>query len=146
MSSISLALIWVFCAKSLSRVEMAKTRKQRAGSLASFFKRNKKAPVSTASNMKTTKNNTTVMYGRKQSLANFVTLKQKKADMAKKLRNHAKHLKTISNATRNEALRLMNTNMRNKTRTLINYKNLNSLSNDQLIELYTTGKVRSLSV
>lgn len=124
---------------------MVKTRKQRGGSLASFFKKNKKTPVSSASNIQTTKNNTTVMYGRKQSLANFVTLKQKKADLAKRLRNHAKRLQSVSNAVRNESLRLMNANMRNKTQKLINYKNLNSLSNDQLIELYQTGKVRSLS-
>lgn len=124
---------------------MAKTRKQRGGSLASFFK--KKTPVTTNTTplIQTTRNNSTVMYGRKQSLANFVTLKQKKADLAKRLRNHVKRLKAVSNTVRNESYKLMNANMRNKTKTLVNYKNLNALSNDQLIELYQTGKVRSSS-
>lgn len=126
---------------------MAKPRKQRGGSLASLFTKPKKAPVTTNQSplLQTTKNNNSVMYGRKQSLANFVTMKQKKAEAAKRIRNHVQRLKSSSNTVRNASLRLMNANMRNKTRKVLNYKNLNSLSNDQLLELYQTGKVRSLS-
>lgn len=129
---------------------MGKTRKQRGGSLANTFASlfsKKKGPVTTntSESIQTTKNNTTVMYGRKQNLQTFVKTKQKKANLAKRLRNHTNRLKGLSNAVRNESLRLMNNNLRNKTRKLLNFKNINALSNDQIIELYTTGKVRSLS-
>ena len=76
---------------------------------------------------------------------NGVAKKQKKAEAARKLRNHIRKIKNANNATRNMALKMMNANMRNRTRKLLNYKNLNSLSNDQILELYQLGKVRSIS-
>ncbi len=85
------------------------------------------------------------MYGRSAKLNNWVTQKQKKANAARKIRNHVQKMKSVSNATRNAALQMMNANMRNRTRKLLNYKNLNALSNDQLLELYQLGKVRSKS-
>ena len=125
-----------------------RTRKQRGGSLASFFGR-KKTPVSSQPSnsqplLAETKANGTVMYGRRMSENTFVAQRQKKAEAAKKIREHIKKLKNANNATRNMALKLMNNNVRNKTRKMLN-QNLNSLTNDQVIELYATGKVRSLS-
>jgi CRISPR/Cas system-associated endonuclease Cas1 len=126
-----------------------RSRKQRGGSLASLFTK-KKTPVSSMTTNSTpllseTKSNGTVMYGRRMSQNTFIQQKQKKAQAAKKIRNHMKKIKNANNATRNMALKMMNNNMRNKTRKMLNQKNLNSLTNDQIIELYTTGKVRSLS-
>lgn len=127
---------------------MWKTRKQkqRGGSLTNFFKK-KKTPVSTNTTplLSTTKNNSGITYGRTISRENFVAKKQKTANAAKKLRAHIQRMKAVSNNVRNQSLKMMNNNMRNRTRKLLNYKNLNSLSNDQVVELYTTGKVRSLS-
>ncbi len=128
---------------------MAKTRKQRGGSLFNFFTK-KSTPVSTTITNKTplittTKNNSSVMYGRSTAMNNWVAKKQKKAEAARKLRNHIRKMKSTNNATRNMALKMMNANMRNRTRKVLNYKNLNTLSNDQLLELYQLGKVRSTS-
>lgn len=122
-----------------------RTRKQRGGSLASLFGR-KKTPVSSQQQplLAETKANGTVMYGRRMSENTFVAQRQKKAEAAKKIREHFKKLKNANNATRNMALQMMNNNVRNKTRKMLN-QNLNSLSNDQVLELYATGKVRSLS-
>ncbi len=126
-----------------------RTRKQRGGSFANLF-RKKKTPVSSQPTNSTPlltekKNNGTVMYGRRMSENTFVAQKQKKAEAAKRIRNHIKKLKNVNNATRNAALKMMNNNARNKTRKLLNHKNFNSLTNDQVIELFTTGKIRSLS-
>jgi hypothetical protein len=126
-----------------------RSRKQRGGSLANLF-RKKKMPISSqAANsqplLTETKANGTVMYGRRMSEGTFVEQKQKKAEAAKKIRNHIKKIKNANNATRNMALKIMNNSMRNKTRKMLNHRNLNSLTNDQILELYTTGKVRSLS-
>jgi hypothetical protein len=127
---------------------MNKTRKQRGGSLASLFK--KKTPVSTTNNktplITASKNNTSVSYGRTAALNNWVAKKQKKAEAARMIRNHIRKLKGVNNATRNTALKMMNANMRNRTRKLLNYKNFNTLSNDQVFELYQLGKVRSTSL
>ncbi len=125
-----------------------KTRKQRGGSLASLFKK-KKTPLSsqanTSGNSTVEKNTSVVSFKRKQNLANFITLKQKKAALAKMIRAHIQRIKNLNNSTRKQALELMNGDMRNKTRTLLNHPTYNSLSNDQLIEIYQTGKVRSTS-
>ncbi len=147
MYSILQALTSVLQDKSIFIVEMKnRSRKQKGGSLASLFTK-KKTPVTANSTplLSETKSNGTVMYGRRMSENSFIQQKQKKAQAAKKIRNHMKKIKNANNATRNMALKMMNNNMRNKTRKMLNQKNLNSLTNDQIIELYTTGKVRSLS-
>lgn len=115
------------------------------------FFRKKKAPLASQGNsntgtLKVNKKNNTVSYSRQINLNKFVTLKQRKAEAAKKIRNQVKRLKNVSNDVREEAFRLMPTNMRNSTRRVYNYKNVNSLSNDQIVNLYTIGKVRSVSV
>lgn len=129
---------------------VSKTRKHRqsGGSLASLFQKKKPlstVPTVTAIEVEKTPNNTIVSYKRKGSLANFADIKQRKAFAAKTIRNHIRTLKSKPNAIRNEALRLMNNNIRNKTRRLLNSKNLNTLTNDQVLELYHVGKIRSAS-
>ena len=132
---------------------MGKTRKnrqrQRGGSLVNFFKK-KKTPLASQGNgnstIKTNKSNNTVSYSRKVNLDKFVSIKQRKAEAAKQIREQMKRLKNVSNSVREEAFRLMPNNMRNMTRRVYNYKNANTLTNDQLVELYETGNVRSLSV
>ena len=121
------------------------TRKRRGGSLANLF-RKKKAPLASQTNkvgMKT--GNNLISYKRAQSEANFITMKKKKAMVAKMLRNHVAKLKSVSNNVRKNSLMLMNDTLREKTQMLLNQPNINSLSNDQVVELYTTGKVRSKS-
>lgn len=87
-----------------------------------------------------------IQYGRKSSEENFITMKKKKAVVAKIVRNHVAKLKALSNNIRNESMGLMNDDAREKTKTLLNFPSFNSLSNDQIVELYQTGKVRSKSV
>ena len=124
---------------------MSQTRKKRGGALFNFLK--KKAPVTanTTPLITATKNNSTVMYGRSASLNNWVTKKQKKAEAARKIRNQVKTFKAASPSVMNNAYKLMDNASRNRTKRLMNYKNINSLSNDQLLNLYFTGKVRSAS-
>lgn len=128
---------------------VSKTRKQRGSGLANLFRKRK--PLSSvpttvgAIEVETPRNNTIVSYKRKGSLTNFTDIKQRKAFAAKAIRNHVRTLKSKPNAVRNEALRLMNNATRNKTRKLLNAKNLNTLTNDQVLELYNIGKVRSSS-
>ena len=118
---------------------------QRGGSLANLF-RKKKAPLASQTNTVQVKTgNNTISYKRAQSQANFITMKKKKAMVAKMLRNHVAKLKSVSNNVRKDSIMLMNDTLREKTQILMNYPNINSLSNDQLVELYTTGKVRSKS-
>lgn len=128
---------------------VSKTRKQRGRGLANLFRKRKplsSVPVSTGMiEVETPTNNTIVSYKRKGSLTDFTDIKQRKAFAAKAIRNHIRTLKSKSNNVRNEALRLMNNTMRNKTRKLLNAKNLNTLTNDQVLELYQIGKVRSTS-
>lgn len=127
----------------------SKTRKQRGRGLANLFRKRKplsSVPVATGViELETPTNNTIVSYKRKGSLTDFTNIKQRKAFAAKAIRNHIRTLKSKSNNVRNEALRLMNNTMRNKTRKLLNAKNLNTLTNDQVLELYQIGKVRSSS-
>ncbi len=121
------------------------TRKRRGGSLANLF-RKKKTPLASQTNEVEIKTgNNLISYKRTQSEANFITMKKKKAMVAKMLRNHVARLKSASNAVRKESLNLMNNTLKEKTKTLMNYPGLNSLSNDQVVELYQTGKVRSKS-
>lgn len=126
-----------------------KTRKQRGRGLANLFRKKaplSSVPVTTPGNYVVENNSVNIVsYKKKQNLGNFITMKQKKSQVAKFLRNHIKKLKSLPNNVRNESFRLMNNTVRNKTRKLYNYPNVSSLSNDQLIELYTIGKVRSLS-
>lgn len=123
-----------------------KTRKNRGGGLASLFSK-KKTPLASQSNSinKTLKNNT-VTYGRKGSQENFISLKKKKSIVAKMVRNHVARLKSLNEKTRNDSLMLMNDDAREKAKILLGFPSFNSLSNDQVVELYTTGKVRSQSI
>lgn len=123
-----------------------KTRKNRGGSLANLF-RKKTAPLSSQTNSinKTVKNNS-ISYGRKGSETNFIAIKKKKAMVAKMVRNHVAKLKSLNEKTRNESMMLMNDAAREKAKILLGFPTFNSLSNDQVVELYTTGKVRSQSV
>ena len=123
-----------------------KTRKHRGGSFASLFQK-KKAPVTTA-NASSTKaqNDSSVMYGRKNTLNEWVAKKQKKANTAKKIREHVNLLKSKSPSTLDEAYKLMNNETRDRTKRMMDYKNINALSDDQLLELYYLGKIRSASV
>lgn len=123
-----------------------KNRRQRGGSLAKLFSKKKNAPLASKNTVETTLANNVVTYQRKGSEANFVTMKKKKANVASKLRNHVKKLKSVSPETRNESFKLMNATLRDKMKTLLNFPSFNSLNNDQVVELYTTGKVRSKSV
>lgn len=123
-----------------------KTRKQRGSGWLNRFMKKKNTPVTSTTNVTPLLTNNSVSYTRRGSEANFVTMKKRKAFAAKTIRNHVKKLKNLPNNVRAESFKLMNDDVRNKTKTLVNYKNLNSLSNDQVIELYTTGKVRSASV
>lgn len=120
---------------------------QRGGSLLNLFK--KKTPVTTTAtataNVTPVSSNNAVSYTRKGSEENFISIKKRKAFAAKSIRNHVKKIKNLSNEIRVNALKLMNDSTRSKIQPLLNYKNLNSLSNDNLIEFYSTGKVRSSS-
>ena len=123
-----------------------KTRKQRGGSLARLF--GAKKPLSQTqrnSSMNVALGNNLHSYGRKGSEANFISLKKKKSMVAKMVRNHVTKLKSLSNTVRNDSLRLMNETSREKAKALLTFPKFNSLSNDQVVELYTTGKVRSAS-
>ena len=123
-----------------------RTRKHRGGSLASLFQK-KKAPVTTAnSSIATTQNDSTVMYGRKEGLNEWAAKKQKKANAAKKIRDYVALLKTKPSETIEESYKHMDNETKDRTKRLINYKNITALSNDQLLELYYLGKVRSGSV
>jgi hypothetical protein len=73
-------------------------------------------------------------------------INQKQKEFAKVLRNHMTRIKSINEETRQQSLNLMNTNTRQKMQTLLDYPDLNSLSDMQLVELYKTGKVRSKSI
>lgn len=128
----------------MKRRDALKTRKHKGGSLASLFQR-KKAPLTTPL-LTTTKNDNSVMYGRKDNLTEWVAKKQKKANVAKKLRTYAKTLKGKSSDVLNQAYSLMNNETRNRTKRLAEYANINALSDEQLLELYYSGKVRSASV
>lgn len=139
------------CVKSFHHVDMAwKTRKQRGRGLANFFKK-KKAPLSSQGNtsssnsVQMTQSSNVVNFKRKMTEGNFITMKQKKTALAKMIRSHVQRMKNVSPEVRNDALKLMNNDMRNKTRKLLNYPSYNSLSNDQIIELFQTGKIRSSS-
>jgi hypothetical protein len=125
-----------------------KTRKQRGRGrgLANLFR--KKTPLTSQASVATVAVNKTgnaVSYTRKASLNSFVNLKKRKAIVAKGIRNHIRQLKALDNDVRTQALSFMNANARMKDELLLNQPNLNSLSDDQLLELYQTGKVRSLS-
>ena len=119
-----------------------KTRKQRGRGLANLFR--KKAPLSSSA-VNVNRQNNSITYKRKGSLTNFLNLKKRKAFAAKTIRNHVQKLKSVSNNVRASALSMMNANTRAKTQQLLNVKNFNSLSNDQVLELYNIGKLRSLS-
>ena len=73
-------------------------------------------------------------------------INEKQKEFAKVLRNHMTRIKSINEETRQQSLNLMNTNTRQKMQTLLDYPDLNSLSDMQLVELYKTGKVRSKSI
>ena len=129
--------------KNTRRQRQRKT--QRGGSLLNLLK--KKTPVTTTATTNITPVSSTnaVSYTRKGSEENFISIKKRKAFAAKSIRNHVKKIKNLSNEIRVNALKLMNDSTRSKIQPLLNYKNLNSLSNDNLIEFYSTGKVRSSS-
>lgn len=121
-----------------------KNRKNRGGGLAKLFGK-KKAPLASENSVEVVTGNNLISYGRKGSQENFITMKKKKAAVAKMVRNHVAKLKSLSNATRNNSLRLMNNTAREKATILLSFPTFNSLSNDQVVELYVTGKVRSKS-
>jgi hypothetical protein len=130
--------------RRMKRRDALKTRKHKGGSLASLFQR-KKTPLTTPL-LTTAKNDSSVMYGRKDNLSEWVAKKQKKSNVAKKLRTYAKTLKGKSSEVLNQAYSLMNNETRNRTKRLAEYANINALSDEQLLELYYSGKVRSASV
>ena len=117
---------------------------QRGGSLLNLLK--KKTPVTTTTaNVTPVSSKNAVSYTRKGSEENFISIKKRKAFAAKSIRNHVKKITNLSNEVRADALKLMNNSTRSKIQPLLNYKNLNSLSDDKLIEFYSTGKARSSS-
>ena len=121
-----------------------KTRKNRGGSLAKLF--TKKKPLSSQLQNSTVVSNNSIYYTRTVNQGNFISMKKKKAVVANMVRTHVAKLKSLNTTTRNESMRLMNDDAREKARTLLTFPSFNSLSNDQVVELYQTGKVRSKSI
>lgn len=122
-----------------------KTRKNRKQTGSGWLNYFRKKNVITTNNTVPLVTNNSVAYTRKGSIGNFVDMKKRKAFAAKSIRNHLKRLKNTSNEVRSNALKLMNNTTRSKIQPMLNYKNLNSLSNDQIVEFYITGKARSAS-
>jgi hypothetical protein len=126
-----------------------KTRKHRGGnSLLERLGFGKKSPHSTEPTNSNPLNRIPTA-GRTMSINAFKKgrlLNQKQKEFAKVLRNHMTRIKSINEETRKESLNLMNVNTRQKMQTLLDYPDLNSLSDMQLVELYKTGKVRSKSI
>jgi hypothetical protein len=126
-----------------------KTRKHRGGN--SFLERlgfGKKSPLITEPTNSNPLNRIPTA-GRTMSINAFKKgrlLNQKQKEFAKVLRNHMTRIKSINEETRKESLNLMNVNTRQKMQTLLDYPDLNSLSDMQLVELYKTGKLRSKSI
>jgi hypothetical protein len=126
-----------------------KTRKHRGGNgLLERLGFGKKSPHSTEPTNSNPLNRIPTA-GRTMSINAFKKgrlLNQKQKEFAKVLRNHMTRIKSINEETRKESLNLMNVNTRQKMQTLLDYPDLNSLSDMQLVELYKTGKVRSKSI
>jgi hypothetical protein len=138
----------------MKRSKALKTRKQKGGN--TFLERlgltRKTSPLS--SELSNTKINASSVNGlptagRTMSKNAFIKsriINQKQKEFAKKIRNHISHMKSINEATRQASFNLMNTTTREKMKSLLEFPNLNSLSDIQLLEFYKTGKLRSQSV
>lgn len=141
--------------RKMKRSKALKTRKQKGGN--SFLKHlvlslgltPKTSPLSSDTKINASSVNGLPTAGRKMSKKAFIEsriINEKQKEFAKVLRNHMTRIKSINEETRQQSLNLMNTNTRQKMQTLLDYPDLNSLSDMQLVELYKTGKVRSKSI
>jgi hypothetical protein len=136
--------------RKMKRSKALKTRKQKGGN--SFLERfgltRKTSPLSSKINNASSVNGLPTA-GRPISKNAFIKsriINEKQKNLAKKIRNHISHMKSVNEATRQTSFNLMNTTTRDKMKSLLEFPNLNSLSDMQLLELYKTGKLRSQSV
>jgi hypothetical protein len=136
--------------RKMKRSKALKTRKQKGGD--TFLERlgltRKTSPLTSKTN-NTSSVNGLPTAGRTMSKNAFIksrNINQKQKEFAKKIRNHISHIKSINEATRQASFNLMNSNTREKMKSLLEFPNLNSLSDMQLLEFYKTGKIRSQSV
>lgn len=124
-----------------------KTRKHRGGN--GFLSRlgfGKKTPLSSQANAQS--ENKLPTSGRSVSEAAFIE-NRKRSELLKQktktLRTMIANLKTKNEEHRAKMLNTFNANTKEKLKTLFNYPNVQSLSDEKFLELFKTGKVRSSS-
>lgn len=135
--------------RKMKRSKALKTRKQKGGNILERLGLTRKTSPLTSKTNNASSVNGLPTAGRTMSKNAFIKsriINQKQKEFAKKIRNHISHIKSINEATRQASFNLMNTTTREKMKSLLEFPNLNSLSDMQLLEFYKTGKIRSQSV